>query len=406
VRAWGRHIGSGLLACIAVIAGLTGCGKPAKPPRFTPEQVETLPFPPSPANLPEASGGMVLSVGEDTITVDQVVEPYADALRRWAAEGGYDAFRLRARPRLGQVVRDRIIDVLLYRRAQRAAPEQIEDALDKAVELEVQRFVAGYGGDWAEAQKAIAQMGLDWKGYRDYVRRLLLIQSYLSQEIKDETPISHGELLAYYERVKTERFAIPGELQFRIIDIQPDKLTDEQLAGRERKQAALAIAADLYDRIKAGEDFAELAKSVSHGHRASLGGLWRPLTPGSDSLAPPYDVIQHRAEAMQPGSVSPPIEAPGHVFLVKVEKNQPGRIRPFAEVQDVIEKEVRQLKQQAAYTRFVEKILRQAAVSNVDRFVDFCVAQAYRRYAGAAPLGAASRAESSPGRSARAGGGS
>jgi len=393
VRAHGRTAGyATLLLAAALGAGLPGCGNPAESPRFTEEQMEALPFPPR-ADLPAPSGGMVLSVDDETITVGEIIEPYSEALGQLAAESGYDAFRLRARPRLAQVVRDRIIDILLYRRARKAAPERVEEALEKAVEMEVNRFVAGYGHNYAEAQKAIAQMGLDWKGYREYLKRLLLVQSYLSTEIKDDQPVSHGELVAYYDRVKDERFSWPGELQFRVIDIQPDKLTDDQVdaaAGRMRQQAALAFAEELYRRIRAGEDFAEIAKAHSHGHRAPLGGLWRPVIPGSDSLAAPYDALQARAETMQAGQVSEPFAVDGHVFLVKVETNQPGGVKPFAEVQDVVEQEVRRLKQQDSYNRFVDKMLREAEVSNVNQFVDFCVDQAYRKYA------AAPRSEMSP----------
>ena len=389
MQGYGRHIGSAaLLLAAAIGAYLNGCGKPLKPARFTEDQMEAFPFPVRDA-LPAPSGGMVLSVDEDTITVSEIIEPYREGLQQLAGESSYDAFRLRARPRLAQVVRDRITDVLLYRRARKAAPERVEEVLEKAVEMEVNRFVASYGNNYAEAQKAIAQMGLDWKGYREYLERLLLVQSYLSEEMKDERPISHGELVEYYDRVKDERFSWSGELQFRVIDIQPDKLTDEQVntaGGETHEKAALRLADALYRQIQAGEDFAELAEAHSHGHRAGLGGLWRPVTPGSESLAAPYDTIQAQAEKMQVGQVAPPLVVEGHVFLVKVEKKEIGGVRSFQQVQSIVEQEVRQIKQRETYDKFVDKILREAQVSNVDRFVDFCVAQAYHKYGGAVPV--------------------
>ncbi|MBN1818969.1 MAG: peptidylprolyl isomerase [Sedimentisphaerales bacterium] len=360
---------------------LGGCGG-SKPEtgRFTSEQMATLPDPIR-EDLPTPSGGMVLSVGDEVITMEEVLNPFSESFMRIAQNSDRQTFLLRARPLVAEIVQGKIIDVLLYKRARKKAPQNIDEALEKAVEQEVNRFVAGYGHNYAEAQNAIAQMGFDWQGYRDFLSRLLLVQSYISEEVKYDQPISHGEILDYYNAIKQERFSSEGQIQFRVIDIQPSRLTAEQIGPDEtRQQAALRWAGQLYEKIQAGGDFAQLAGEHSHGHRASLGGLWRPLPLGSSSLAKPFDTLETEAAALEPGQVSKPFVSEDHIFLVKVETKQIAGTTPFSQVQHTLEEELRIIKQRQAYDSFVNKVVNQANIRNTDRFIDYCVNEACQRY--------------------------
>ena len=374
------HAIAGLLY-IAAVAALGGCGG-GKRGKFTEEQMASLPFAPR-GGLPAPSGGMVLAVGDDAVTVEQAIMPQQDLLAPLAAAAPYSSFEVRARPLIEAVVRDKVIDVLLYRKAKAQAPEDVEDKLDKAVEIEVNRLVSEYGNNYAEAQKAIAEMGFDWQEYRDYVRKLILVQSYVSSEIAEKEPISHDDLVQYYDRVKAQRFAWQAVLEFSVIELDPARLTAQQIradAGETAPQAAMRLAQELRDRIRNGEDFGELARQYSHGHRAELGGRWRTITPGTGALAKPYDVFETVAQRLDVGRVSEPFESGGEVFLLKVEAKKDAGVEPFDKVQATIEKEVDMIKRKRRYDRFTETILRQADVRGLERFVLFCTQEAYRRF--------------------------
>ncbi|MBN1126802.1 MAG: peptidyl-prolyl cis-trans isomerase [Sedimentisphaerales bacterium] len=376
-----------LIFRVALVTWLTlsflgGCGgqKP-KTGRFTQEEMAKLPDPIR-DDLPAPTGGMVLSVGDEVVTIEEVISPFSDSFQQMAQGSDYQTFLLRARPLVSDAVQGKIIDVLLYKRARKKAPQNIDEALEKAVEQEVNRFVAGYGHNYAEAQKAIAQMGFDWQGYRDYLSRLLLVQSYISEEVEYDQPISPGEILDYYNEIKQERFTSEGEIQFRVIDIQPGQLTEEKIGPDETpEQAAARLADALYEKIQGGADFAQVAIDNSHGHRASLGGLWRPLTLGSGSLAKPYDKLETQAAQLEPGQVSKPFPSEDHIFLVKVESKQVAGTTPFSEVQHTLEEELRIMKQRRSYDNFVNKVVNQANIRNADLFIDYCVNEAYQRYA-------------------------
>ena len=183
------------------------------------------------------------------------------------------------------------------------------------------------------------------------------------------TPHGIIRLLSYYKIMKPEYFQWAGRLQFRLIDIPA--------AYESSKQAASAKAAEVLEKIRAGEDFAELAKKHSAGHRAQTGGLWTDVTTGS--LAQPYDILETQAEKMQPGEVSGLIETDGHIFIMKLESKRQAGYEPFEDVQEKVEEHVRLLRQRERFEEMVSDIFVQADIEGMDRFVDFCVETAYRR---------------------------
>ena len=125
------------------------------------------------------------------------------------------------------------------------------------------------------------------------------------------------------------------------------------------------------ERVKAGEDFGELAKKYSHDPRGASGGLWPEWDP--DSLAQPYDVLGKKAQEMKPGEVAGPIEAIDHIFIMKLEKKQEKGYRPLTEVQDEVEEQIMADRRREASDQLNEEIKQLAAAGNTDRFVDYCL---------------------------------
>lgn len=179
-------------------------------------------------------------------------------------------------------------------------------------------------------------------GHADIVKLLTkAFESHLSAWVSEGMPIPRSEVLEYYEKVTPEN----AKFQFRLIDIRPSELRSSDInssEGETREEAACRIAIQLIERAAKGEDFGELAKTYSHGHRRSYGGLWNPLQPSS--LAPLYDVLGEYALDMQPGQVSEPIQKEEHVFIMKLEQAQRESVQPFEEVKDILKEELRTLK--------------------------------------------------------------
>jgi len=222
----------------------------------------------------------------------------------------------------------------------------LQSAVQKG-HLEVVKVLLANGADVLADSKGNTALSMARsRGHTEIVELLTkALQSQLSTWLSEGMPIPHSEVLEYYEQVKARRFIKNAKLQFRLIDIRPSDLEPSQInsSGDEtREEAALRIATDLSERAGKGEDFGELAKTNSHGHRRSYGGLWSPLSPGS--LASPYDVVDEHARNMQPGQVSGPIQKNGHIFIMKLERRVQKSIQLFDEVKDTLEEELRILK--------------------------------------------------------------
>jgi parvulin-like peptidyl-prolyl isomerase len=353
-----------------------GCGSGSKP-KFTDEELARIPLAQR-EGLPEASGGFVLVVGGETITSDEITtEPLLDHFRPIAQKGSFEQFKKQARPELEQIISVRVSNILLYQQAKRnvGTGVDIDDALEKATEAEVRKFVASFNGDYAKAEQALKQMGMDWHSFREYQKKMILSQDYVRQLLPEHRPITHSELVNCYNEMKEEFFAIPATITFRLIDIQIPKLevTDP---NRSRLEQARKLAGELAKRLQKGEDFSELARQYSHGHTASSGGLWQPVQP--QSLAKPYDVLAAEAEKIQPGQIAGPIEAGEHIFIMKLEEKRPKSFQPLENVQKEVEAKIIFDRRKKVADEFSSKLVQQAALNEKDRFIDFCLEKTYR----------------------------
>jgi len=373
-------------AALALIL-LAGCGRKAQQGKFTQEQMRQIPLS-SPYDLPPASGGMVLAVYTEAITSDEILALAEKNMKPAAAQVDKEEFLVRALPYFRELIRGKVTDVLVYQEARKQAPDHIDETLDKAVDAEVSRFIAGYNNNYALAEKKIKEMGMDWRSFREYQKKLIMTQSYISSNLKEERRFSYQELVDYYNRVRDEQFCETGIIEFSLIDIVAGELKPDQVAeGQAPEQAARELADSILVKAEAGEDFAELAKQYSHGPLAAIGGQMRPVTIGAGSLPKPYDVLEAVATQMQPGQVAGPIESEDHLFIVKLTSHQPGGCKSFDDVQKLIEYQMQFEYRQQQYSEFVNRLVRKANVVRMDQFAEFCTRQAWNRWGAASSAG-------------------
>ena len=338
-----------------------GCGQNKPVGKFTEEEMEAIPMATT-DHLHEPSGGLVLSVYTETITAEEVILMIADDLKS-QARLGKPGFKTEVRDQIAQIVQSKVLDILLYQQAKKNSPDNIDEALEKEVEKEVNQFVADFNGNYAEAQREMIRLGFtDWGDFRDYKKKLILTQSYLSAELEDDTPITHSELLEYYNLNKDELSDCSGKFEFQLIDIEIDKTLG--------KAAAMAKAEIVSAKLSAGEDFAEVAKQHSDGLRAADGGLWSVTI---WNLTEPYDILEIRSEKMKPDEICEPIHTDSHIFIMKLISRKEANT-------DCIEKYVRWQRQRSKFDKVVAGYIEQANIADMDKFIDSCVKMACQRY--------------------------
>jgi parvulin-like peptidyl-prolyl isomerase len=352
-----------------------GCGSGDKP-RFSKEELANIRFPER-SNPSEHSGGFVLVVGGEAISAEEIVFSLMGDLRAVARSSTFEQFKEQAREQVEQAVTTVVLNILLYREAKRESGEDVDEALEKLAETELRRFVARFEGDEAKAEEALEQMGMSRQSYKEYVKMTVLVQSYRASKMPENIPITYSELLQRYNEMKDEFFASQATIKFELLDIEVAALevTDpnQDLGPEDRQKFARELANELSRRIGAGEDFDRLAEEYSG---VSLRVYKEPVRP--ESLVEPYNTCAVEAEKMKPGEVSAPIETGGRIFIIKLEEKQAKGYKPLEEVQKQVEEKIIAERRQEAEDALEAELLRQAALSEKEAFIDFCLKEIYR----------------------------
>jgi len=377
------NCGQWLLAVLGLSVLFSGGGCGEKSPTLTDAELEQIAITEKIQTV-EKAGGLVLVVGGDTITSDEVLNASADRygeaktvvelLKPIANDNDPNRFKELSRGPLKDVVLGRISGVLLYQHAKREIGENANETLDTMAEKELRKFVLKYGGDEAKADEALRAMGMDRKKFKDEHKKLVITQSYVASKLSYKRPVTYGELVECYEKHKNELFRREAKLKFRLIDIDILKVPVKSL-DENRAEAARKLGEELAKRARAGEDFAKLAEEYSHDHWRAFGGLWPEVNP--DSLAEPYTALAELAKQTNPGEIAGPAEAVGHIFVMKLEEKQLEGYEPLEKVQGQVNERILTDRQNEAIRKLNDRLLREAAIGETDEFIDFCLNKIY-----------------------------
>ncbi len=148
---------------------------------------------------------------------------------------------------------------------------------------------------------------------------------------KKAAAVSDKDIKEYYEKHK-ESFTVPEEIHARHILIRPDikKGTDRDAA----RKAAREKAEGLLKRIKAGEDFIELAKKYSGdpGSAKKGGDLgWFPR-------GVMMKEFEKAAFVLKKGEVSEIVDTPFGSHIIRLEGRKPAVAKPLSAERDSIKK--------------------------------------------------------------------
>ena len=170
---------------------------------------------------------------------------------------------------------------------------------------------------------------------------------FLSQvEIKDD------DVAEYYALHKEDKFTEPEQVRARhiLVKVAPD-------AAAEAKAAARKKAEELLAKVKAGADFAALAKERSDDPGSAAKGGDLGLFPRG-RMTPAFE---EAAFALQAGGVSDVVETPFGFHVIKVEEHRPGGVKPLAAVHDEIVETVKQERARALARQQAEEDRRKIA---------------------------------------------
>ena len=162
-------------------------------------------------------------------------------------------------------------------------------------------------------RKAIAQDGGSFNDARDQVRREMIISRVRQRRVADRIQVSDQEVKNF---LASDQGKAQLSQEFHLATIM---IGTPESANSSVIQAAAAKAKGIYDKLKAGADFGQLAVANSSSENALDGGDigWRKAA----QLPPPFgDMLG----SMPIGDVTPPARTPAGFIIIKLLEKRGG----------------------------------------------------------------------------------
>jgi foldase protein PrsA len=286
----------------------------------------------------EVSGDSVAAVGDKQISKEKFDRLLAQA------EDTYKA-RKQDFPAVGSPEYDQLKQAILRSLIEQAEFEigaeelgiEVTDAdVEKRLDELKEQF---FQGDEEKYREELEKQGLSDEQVRDDIRSRLLSERIFKAVTKD-VKVTDQDVSDYYEENKAQ-FETQASREVRHILIS----CDTAVTCRKAKQEA----DDLYTQIKAGADFAQLAKKNSDDtSSASQGGKFNAE---KGATVPPFDKTVF---ALKTGELSKPVKTQfGWHIIEAVSAVKPESRRPLSEVEQDIRQQLLQQRQNDAMNKWV-----------------------------------------------------
>jgi len=221
---------------------------------------------------------------------------------------------------------------------------------DNVLNEQIEKIKKGFPDEEA-FQSALEKSQTSEDILRSDLRKKLSVQNYIDQEFSKSTSIPEEDVKSFYNS-HPEAFKKPEQIRARHILIKVDPNADAD----EKKKAKEQIV-KIQDRLKKGEDFAELAKEVSGCPSAEKGGDLGFF--GRGQMVPPFEKV---AFALPQNEVSDIVETQFGYHLIKVVDKKTESVSKYDEVKDRLQAYMTQLKVREKVKAHVDKLIEKAKI--------------------------------------------
>ena len=197
-----------------------------------------------------------------------------------------------------------------------------------------------------EFKKQLAQRSMTIEALREDAKSDMRVAKMLEAEVNAKVAVQPGDVNSFYQQ-NPDKFQQPERVRASHILIRT-----EENADAKAKETAKAKAVDLLKQVKAGKDFAELAKQHSQdpGSAVQGGDL------GFFQQGQMVGAFERAAFALKPGEVSDIVETPFGFHIIKMADKQAARTVPIDEVKPQIEQFLQNQQRQQKTQAFIESL--------------------------------------------------
>lgn len=235
---------------------------------------------------------------------------------------------------------------LMYQVAQSTTVADLDKQIDGALVQLKARFK-----NEEEMRKDLQVQGMTEADLRLLFRRNLIINAYIDREIAPKQLVSDTEIKEYFEK-NPDKFSKTERVRASHILVGVDKDADQAAKMKARKQADEVLL-----KVKAGGDFAKLAKEFSTCPSNEQGGDLGAFTKGKM-----VKEFEDAAWSMKPGEISGVVETKFGYHIIKVTERLPAFKQTFEEAKGKIAENLKRNKVMAAVTTILQDAQQKAKI--------------------------------------------
>ncbi len=202
-----------------------------------------------------------------------------------------------------------------------------------------------------DLQKAAEAQGVSWEDFKASIRNRIITQQVIRDEVGRHVNVTPTEIQRYYNEHKQE-FDQPEQVKLSEILVPTANPDDAAQVADAKKKAD-----DIEAKLKAGGDFAALAKGSSGGPTAADGGDLGEFKRGQ--LA---KVLEDQTFDLKVAQFTEPIRTKQGYVILKVMEHTPGGTPPLKDVEPQVEDAVGMAKMNPALRDYLTKLREDAYI--------------------------------------------
>ncbi len=208
----------------------------------------------------------------------------------------------------------------------------------------------------ADFQKMLTEMGISESEIKTEISRSFVIQEFVDTQITAGVTVPDTEIKAFYDG-HPDYFKKPEQVKASHILIKSDSVKDDEAAKKTARDKLRAVQ----EKLKKGEDFAELAKANSECPSAPKGGDLGYF--GKGQMVKPFE---DAAFALKTGETSDIVVTQFGYHLIRVTDKKPESVVSLDEAKDKISDHLKKQKSIESVNQYVEKV---RAAAKIETFL-------------------------------------
>jgi peptidyl-prolyl cis-trans isomerase SurA len=267
------------------------------------------------------------------------------------------------------LLRDLIDQQLLLSKAQELGITADTDLVKKLDDLRKQM----HADSMEDLEKAAESQGVSFEDFKQNLKNNILTQKVIGQEVGGHITVTNSDIQQYYDQHKSE-MERPEQVRLSeiLISTQTNAVKNDKgenalpdTPSPEAVAQAKAKADQVYDMLKKGGNFDDLAKKYSNGPTSAVGGDLEYFKRGTMSKE-----LESKVFAMDAGQFTEPVRTNQGFVILKVTEHQKSGVPALKDVENQIQEQLYLVKLQPALRDYLTKLREDAYIDIKPGYLD------------------------------------